>query len=153
MFRFAFGLLLGFGASFFVNQAPWQELGSSEIAKELQLDKFIDKAKKDVFEALKTADVETLVPSSERDNVVTHYYVQLGAFSSEKNADRMRAETILDGYTQQTIFVNTVEPELHRVLIGPFDRKLDAEKAIVDTTARGLSGLMIKGAFQTIPLD
>ena len=147
MFRFTFGLLLGFGASFFVNQAPWQGLGESEIVKELQLEKFIDKAKEDVFEALKTADVETLLPSSERNNVVKRYYVQLGAFSSERNADRMRAETILEGYTQQTIFVNTVEPGLHRVLIGPFDRKKEAERAIVDTTARGLSGLMIKGAF------
>ena len=147
MFRFAFGLLLGFGASFFVNQAPWQELGKSEIVQELQLEKFIDKAKEDVFEALKTADVETLLPSSERNNVVKRYYVQLGAFSSERNADRMRAETILEGYTQQTIFVNTVGPGLHRVLIGPFDRKKEAERAIVDTTARGLSGLMIRGAF------
>ena len=147
MFRFAFGLLLGFGASFFVNQAPWQGLGTSEIAKELQLEKFLDKAKEDVLEALKTTDMETLLPSSERDNVVNQYYVQLGAFSSEKNADRMRAETILEGYTQQTIFVNTVGPGLHRVLIGPFDRKIEAESAIVDTTARGLSGLLIRGAF------
>ena len=147
MFRFTFGLLLGFGASFFVNQAPWEGLGESEIAQELQLEKFIDKAKEDVFEALKTADVETLLPSSERNNVVKRYYVQLGAFSSERNADRMRAETILEGYTQQTIFVNTVGPGLHRVLIGPFDRKKEAERAIVDTTARGLSGLMIRGAF------
>ena len=147
MFRFAFGLLLGFGASFFVNQAPWQELGKSEIVQELQLEKFIGKAKEDVFEALKTADIETLLPSSERNNVVKRYYVQLGAFSSERNADRMRAETILEGYTQQTIFVNTVGPGLHRVLIGPFDRKTQAERAIVDTTARGLSGLMIRGAF------
>ena len=147
MFRFTFGLLLGFGASFFVNQAPWQGLGESEIVKELQLEKFIDKAKEDVFEALKTADVETLLPSSERNNVVKRYYVQLGAFSSERNADRMRAETFLEGYTQQTIFVNTVGPGLHRVLIGPFDRKKEAERAIVDTTARGLSGLMIRGAF------
>ena len=147
MFRFTFGLLLGFGASFFVNQAPWQVLGKSEIVQELQLEKFMEKAKEDVFEALKTADVETLLPSSERNNVVKRYYVQLGAFSSERNADRMRAETILEGYTQQTIFVNTVGPGLHRVLIGPFDRKKEAERAIVDTTARGLSGLMIKGAF------
>jgi cell division protein FtsN len=147
MFRFTFGLLLGFGASFFVDQAPLEGLGKSEIAQELQLEKFIDKAKEDVFEALKTADVETLLPSSERNNVVKRYYVQLGAFSSERNADRMRAETILEGYTQQTIFVNTVGPGLHRVLIGPFDRKKEAERAIVDTTARGLSGLMIRGAF------
>ena len=147
MFRFTFGLLLGFGASFFVNQASWQGLGKSEIVQELQLEKFIDKAKEDVFEALKTADVETLLPSSERNDFVKRYYVQLGAFSSERNADRMRAETILDGYTQQTIFVNTVGPGLHRVLIGPFDRKTEAERAIVDTTARGLSGLMIRGAF------
>ena len=147
MFRFTFGLLLGFGASFFVNQASWQGLGKSEIVQELQLEKFIDKAKEDVFEALKTADEEILLPSSERNNVVKRYYVQLGAFSSERNADRMRAETILEGYTQQTIFVNTVGPGLHRVLIGPFDRKTEAERAIVDTTARGLSGLMIRGAF------
>ena len=147
MFRFVFGLLLGFGASFFVNQATWQGLGKSEIVQELQLEKLIDKAKEDVFEALKTADVETLLPSSERNNVVKRYYVQLGAFSSERNADRLRAETILEGYTPQTIFENTVGPGLHRVLIGPFDRKTEAERAIVDTTARGLSGLMIRGAF------
>ena len=80
MFRFAFGLLLGFGASFFVNQAPWQGLGTSEIAKELQLEKFLDKAKEDVLEALKTTDMETLLPSSERDNVVNQYYVQFSIY-------------------------------------------------------------------------
>ena len=148
MFRFTFGLLLGFGVSLFFNQAPWEGLDPSDLSQQLQLEKLIDKAKEDVLETLKIEDVEKIFSSTERDdNVAKKYYVQLGAFSSERNADRMRAETILEGYTQQTIFVNTVEPGLHRVLIGPFDRKKEAERAIVDTTARGLSGLMIKGAF------
>tara|TARA_B100001093_G_scaffold516867_1_gene596763 strand:- start:1032 stop:1478 length:447 start_codon:yes stop_codon:yes gene_type:complete len=148
MFRFTFGLFLGFGASFFLNQVPWQGLDPSGISQELQLEKLIDKAKEDVLETLKIEDVEKIFSSTERsDSVDEQYYVQLGAFSSERNAGRMRAETILEGYTQQTIFVNTVGPGLHRVLIGPFDRKIEAERAIVDTTARGLSGLMIKGAF------
>ena len=148
MFRFTFGLLLGFGVSLFFNQAPWEGLDPSDLSQQLQLEKLIDKAKEDVLETLKIEDVEKIFSSTERDdNVAKQYYVQLGAFSSERNADRMRAETILEGYTQQTIFVNTVEPGLHRVLIGPFDRKKEAERAIVDTTARGLSGLMIKGAF------
>ena len=121
---------------------------SSQEKTEQPTQRRIDKAKEDVLETLKIEDVEKIFSSTERyDNVVKQYYVQLGAFSSERNADRMRAETILEGYTQQTIFVNTVGPGLHRVLIGPFDRKTQAERAIVDTTARGLSGLMIRGAF------
>ena len=148
MFRFTFGLLLGFGVSFFLNQAPWEGLDPSDLSRQLQLEKLIDKAKEDVLETLKIEDVEKIFsPTGRDDNVAKQYYVQLGAFSSERNADRMRAETILEGYTQQTIFVNTVGPGLHRVLIGPFDRKTQAERAIVDTTARGLSGLMIRGAF------
>ena len=148
MFRFTFGLLLGFGVSFFLNQAPWEGLDPSDLSQQLQLKKLIDKAREDVLETLKIEDVEKIFSPTERDdNAAKQYYVQLGAFSSERNADRMRAETILEGYTQQTIFVNTVEPGLHRVLIGPFDRKTQAERAIVDTTARGLSGLMIRGAF------
>ena len=58
MFRFTFGLLLGFGVSFFFKQAPWEGLDPSDLSRQLQLEKLIDKAKEDVLETLKIEDVE-----------------------------------------------------------------------------------------------
>ena len=147
MLRFALGFMIGVSVSFFIDVDAWKELSPENLSEEIRLERLLEKIREDVSGALKETSTFGESFRERGPEAEKKYYVQLGSFSSVNNADRMRAAIILEGYTQQTIFVNTAGPGWHRVLIGPFDQKREAEKAIVDTTARGLSGLMIRGVF------
>lgn len=50
------------------------------------------------------------------------YYVQIGAFSKQVNADSFRAQAILEGYLSADMFVES-SADVHRVMIGPFAQK------------------------------
>ena len=70
------------------------------------------------------------------------YYVQIGAFSKQVNADSFRAQAILEGYLSADIFVES-SAEVHRVMIGPFAQKREAELAIGWASAKKFSGLLL----------
>ena len=70
------------------------------------------------------------------------YYVQIGAFSKQVNADSFRAQAILEGYLSADIFVES-SAEVYRVMIGPFAQKHEAELAIDWASAKKFSGLLL----------
>ena len=70
------------------------------------------------------------------------YYVQIGAFSKQNNADSFRAEALLEGYLSADIFVEST-PDVHRVMIGPFAQKHEAELAIDWASGKKFSGLLL----------
>ena len=70
------------------------------------------------------------------------YYVQIGAFSKQVNADSFRAQAILEGYLSADIFVQS-SADVHRVMIGPFAKKHEAELAIDWASAKKFSGLLL----------
>ena len=70
------------------------------------------------------------------------YYVQIGAFSKENNADSFRAEALLEGYLSADIFVESTA-DVHRVMIGPFAQKHEAELAIDWASGKKFSGLLL----------
>ena len=70
------------------------------------------------------------------------YYVQIGAFSKQVNADSFRAQAILEGYLSADIFVES-SAHVHRVIIGPFAQKHEAELAIDWASAKKFSGLLL----------
>ena len=70
------------------------------------------------------------------------YYVQIGAFSNQVNADSFRAQAILEGYLSADIFVES-SADVHRVMIGPFAQKHEAELAIDWASAKKFSGLLL----------
>ena len=83
-------------------------------------------------------------PSTETD-VPKFYYVQIGAFSKENNADSFRAEALLEGYLSADIFVESTG-DVHRVMIGPFAQKHEAELAIDWASGKNFSGLLLARA-------
>ena len=92
---------------------------------------------KDAYNAtLKTSDTgpEASAPK--------FYYVQIGAFSKENNADSFRAEALLEGYLSADIFVESTA-DVHRVMIGPFAQKHEAELAIDWASGKKFSGLLL----------
>jgi len=92
---------------------------------------------KDVYDAVLSAPVEGL-----DDGVASLYYVQIGAFSKLENADSFRAQAILEGYLSADIFVETTG-DIHRVMIGPFAEKHEAELAIDWASGKQFSGLLL----------
>ena len=95
---------------------------------------------KDVYDAVLSAPVQGL-----DDGIASLYYVQIGAFSKLENADSFRAEAILEGYLSADIFVETIG-DIHRVMIGPFAEKHEAELAIDWASGKQFSGLLLAKA-------
>ena len=73
------------------------------------------------------------------------YYVQIGAFSKQNNAASFRAEALLEGYLSADIFVESTG-DVHRVMIGPFAQKHEAELAIDWASGKNFSGLLLARA-------
>ena len=70
------------------------------------------------------------------------YYVQIGAFSKQVSADSFRAQAILEGYLSADIFVES-SADIHRVMIGHFAQKHEAELAIDWASGKNFSGLLL----------
>ncbi|MGY8892018.1 MAG: SPOR domain-containing protein [Pseudomonadales bacterium] len=66
----------------------------------------------------------------------------MGAFSKENNADSFRAQALLEGYLSADIFVES-SVNVHRVMIGPFAQKHEAELAIDWASGKKFSGLLL----------
>ena len=95
---------------------------------------------RDVYDAVLSAPLQGL-----DDGIASLYYVQIGAFSKLENADSFRAEAILEGYLSADIFVETIG-DIHRVMIGPFAEKHEAELAIDWASGKQFSGLLLAKA-------
>jgi hypothetical protein len=95
---------------------------------------------RDVYDAVLSAPVQGV-----DDGIAPLYYVQIGAFSKLENADSFRAQAILEGYLSADIFVETTE-DIHRVMIGPFAEKHEAELAIDWASGKQFSGLLLAKA-------
>ena len=98
------------------------------------------------FERLPAAEVstdtepyKTLTPGGYVEP--TEYLVQAGSFRQPDDANRLRARLMLTGITTD-ITINTVEDQddaWHRVVLGPFSSKEDAEQMVASLRQHDLS--------------
>ena len=75
----------------------------------------------------------------------TEYVVQVGSFRSEDDANRLRARLMLTGMNAE-ISVRTLDDEggiWHRVLVGPFSSRTDAEQTVTSLQQQDLSPTML----------
>jgi len=70
------------------------------------------------------------------------FFVQLGSFSKKESADGFRAEVILEGYMTSDVRVQSIDG-YHRVVLGPFSYKEEAELAMNWANKRLFSSLLI----------
>ena len=70
------------------------------------------------------------------------FFVQLGSFSKKESADSFRAEVILEGYMTSDVRVQSIDG-YHRVVLGPFAYKEEAELAMNWANKRLFSSLLI----------
>lgn len=71
------------------------------------------------------------------------FMLQTGAFSSIADADRVRAELILQGFEAQIKTSTTDKGTLHRLVVGPFPNRSNMAKARSLLIARGVATMMI----------
>jgi cell division protein FtsN len=74
---------------------------------------------------------------------ITRYALQAGAFKSQDEADKRRAELLMQGFKVIIQPAKTNDP-LYRVLIGPFDKKEGAEEARKSLTSNGIETFLLK---------
>ena len=107
-------------------------------------------ARYEFFETLPAAEVstdtepyETLTPGgSVRPSA---YVVQAGSFRQQDDANRLRARLMLTGMTSD-IRINAQDDEgevWHRVVLGPFGSKGDAEQAMASLRQHDLSPTLL----------
>jgi cell division protein FtsN len=126
-------------------QMPAEQLVHSVTEHVAEIDyTFYDNLSESSISVIKDAYKATLKKpdtGSEAD-APKFYYVQIGAFSKQNNADSFRAEALLEGYLSADIFVEST-PDVHRVMIGPFAQKHEAELAIDWASGKQFSGLLL----------
>ena len=76
----------------------------------------------------------------------TQYLVQAGSFREQNDADRLRARLMLTGMgTDIRIDTRDSENEVwHRVVIGPFNSKQDAEQTVASLKQHDVSPIMLE---------
>jgi hypothetical protein len=90
-----------------------------------------------VIENVYDSDVELISGDS-----VSNFNVQLGSFSKLESAEAFRAEVILEGYMPSDISVQSFS-DYHRVVIGPFAHRVEANLAMDWAESRQFSSLLI----------
>ena len=118
-------------------------------------DRTREKPRFDFYERLKETEVEhqsgpepeSGVPSQES----VLYVLQAGSFRGQEEADGLRAELLLLGLDA------TIEPfqnrgdTWHRVMVGPFESRQQADEAKASLVSQGIDPLMLKKSSATRP--
>ena len=139
--------LIGFIIGITITTLAYEQEIATEVARGLAVDKVSDGVKEidyTFYENLYKSSITILKDAydSPMTEAPVAYYVQIGAFSKLDNADSFRAEAILEGYLIADIFVETVG-DIHRVMIGPFAEKHEAELTIDWASSKKFSGLLL----------
>jgi len=134
---FASGMLVGIFVSFlfYLWQFVPEDLaaGVDKPTAQLISDKEIIEMDYDFYDLFPSAEVPIVEEyTSSGEKVVVEedyaYLLQAGSFRNKEDADRLRGELILQGLE---VFVRPVEQAnggWHRVMVGPFDTKLELNR-------------------------
>ena len=71
------------------------------------------------------------------------YELQVASFTSQKRAEELRANLILDSFQAGTLAVNGSESISYRVVVGPFPRRVEAERAMTALRGKGLNPILV----------
>ena len=71
------------------------------------------------------------------------FRVQAASFLDEKDANEMRARLILLNLPAVVEINNSSTGTWHRVILGPFERRVDANRALTKLREQGISGIIL----------
>ena len=72
------------------------------------------------------------------------YRIQAASLSEKGKADQLRAELLLAGLEATTKHSNINGENWYRVVIGPFDRKVEADRAMTKLREKNLAAILLK---------
>ena len=72
------------------------------------------------------------------------YRIQAASLSKKGKADQLRAELLLAGMEATTKHSKINGENWYRVLIGPFDRKVEADRAMTKLREKNLAAILLK---------
>ena len=72
------------------------------------------------------------------------YRIQAASLSEKGKADQLRAELLLAGMEATTKHSKINGENWYRVLIGPFDRKVEADRAMTKLREKNLAAILLK---------
>ena len=75
--------------------------------------------------------------------VPLEYDLQVASFTSKKRAEELRASLILDSFQASTLVVSNSERVGYRVVVGPFLRRVEAERAMTALRGKGLNPILV----------
>ena len=71
------------------------------------------------------------------------YDLQVASFTGQKRAEELRASLILDSFQASTLVVSKSERVSYRVVVGPFLRRVEAERARTALRGKGLNPILV----------
>lgn len=77
-------------------------------------------------------------------DALKYYELQAGAFRDKKDADRLRARLLLLDLPVRSNSAMLDNGEWHRVILGPFDKRIDAQRALTGLREQNIAPLWIE---------
>jgi len=104
-----------------------------------------DKKRYDFYTMLQQDKVEVPKDLETEPDAPAYYQfmLQTGAFTSVADADRVRADMIMQGFDAQIRSSTSDKGTLHRVIVGPFPNRSKMAKARSLLIAKGVASMMI----------
>ena len=72
------------------------------------------------------------------------FAVQAASFRDEDDANEFRAKLILLNLSATVVTGTGSTGEWHRVIVGPFERRVDANRALTKLREQGISGVILQ---------
>jgi len=72
------------------------------------------------------------------------FRVQAASFRDEGDANELRAKLILLNLSATVVTGTSSTGEWHRVILGPFERRVDANRALTKLREQGISGVILQ---------
>jgi cell division protein FtsN len=95
--------------------------------------------------AVSEQEIKKNEQQADQANQAVNYYLQVGAFQTEQEADNMKAKLALLGMESVIQTANVPEKGVwHRVRVGPFTELSQTDKAKEDLTQNGFKADLIK---------
>jgi len=152
------GLALGLFVTliiYLVRIAPAAKRATELAAQEQRTHKAQEKQQKAVEDRKKKTryDFYTMLPQEQvevpkdpdegNEPAWYQFMLQTGAFSSVADADRVRAELIMQGFEAQIHSSTSDKGTLHRIIVGPFANRSKMAKARSLLIAKGVATMMV----------
>jgi cell division protein FtsN len=145
---FYFGALVGAAIIVLVVYAPeLLEQNPTGKAAEVATEAVKPKVEFEFADILKNSEVKPqpedyVVPSTEQAEPAS-YTIQAASFRVKDDAETLRGRLTLEGMNVRTLSIQVDQSIWYRVVVGPFNKKVEADRAMTRLRELGLSAIWV----------